>query len=81
MRASATAAAVVGITSVVMAFTPYLGLFTVVTGPAAMFLGVVALILGAWRKRADRMRAIAGVVSGAAAFPLWLLIFPVLGGY
>ena len=81
MRAWATASLVVGTTSLVLAFIPYLGLLTVVTGPGAVLLGVVALMFGAWRKGSGRGRAITGVVTGAVAFPIVLLIFGVLGGY
>ena len=50
MRAWATASLVVGIISLSLAFIPYVGLLTFITGPGAVFLGVVALMLGARRK-------------------------------
>jgi hypothetical protein len=64
----ATAAMVVGITGLVLAFLPVIGLLTLITSPVGIFLGISGL------KSAKRGQAIAGIVMGSIAFFLNLLI-------
>jgi hypothetical protein len=69
-----TAAMVIGIIAVILAFIPLLGLISWILAPLAIIFGII----GMTRQNAPKGAAIAGVATGGVALVvclLWALVF------